>query len=721
MSFETFEKQLKEKKDVFSPTVSTQKINGGSSAFDSFESQVGVKTQNIKERAPDKGGVVGNMLKSVVTAPATMVARPFQAVQSAIQLGSMDIKGNEAKMKTLNDESYRLALSLRTAKEEDKPAIRSRIQEIQKQVQEISTKLGEGAKWKPSAGGIVAEAPENFKDVKKDVGRGIQTVALGVSGAPLASGAAFGFGSSLEQGNDVFSMDTLTSTLLGMGLGKATDLIGKPLLNAAGKVIGTITPLTLKNVAAKGANAVQNFMAQHELLGGIAKPISEKITQGAGAFDSSINKLFSGAKTAVTGTLKNQYPTMKDDIAKHYEKTEIDKLMKPTQESGATFNKATEVAKQAEARNIDLRKVAANNKVYISDHISDKKFNTSEIADALSDDAMSGGSKVFRPALAAAEPGSPRVPISEVRQRISSKISSIPDTVLSPEQKLSFAKKVAREYADNSVTAARYKNGYTLTNLYDSKLQTSSNLYKTPKGGGVQSISDTLIGQQKKIESDVFKELLMEKAPKNLGIDRYFKAQEEKFVLANYLRTLDGKTAPQTLLQRGVRRSSQLFGATIGAKTAGPFGMFSGYQFGGLMADTFASAPNPVKIAFLKSIGKTTPEIYGIMREFVSEQEAARLLRPLLPSGTKVDAALQRIKNEWGAIEMGYSAAPADTFTNNMVQNNRLFGNTKMLGAPEPRTITPNTQGTPNQPIAPYSSGGNQGDVGGMRQRLFRG
>jgi len=677
--------------------------------------------QTSPETAQNGDLSAGNFVKGLVSAPATMIARPFQAVQSAVQLAGMDISGNEAKAKALNDEALRLALSLRTTPEADKPAIRARVQEIQNQVSEISNKLSEGTNWQPYSNSVIAEAPKTYRDVKKDVGRGVQTVALGM-GSPLSAGAAFGFGSSLEQGNDVFSMNTLTSTLLGMGLGKAIDLVGKPLFNAAGKVIGTITPKVLKDIADKGSGAVSNFMKQHELLGGIAKPLSQKIKSGAETFDKKINQTASSLWKGAKSSISNQYPTAGKDIAKYYEKTEMDKLMKPVTEPGSTFNKASEVEKQAKARGIDVKKVAADNKIYISDHISDGKYNTADVAEALSDDAVSGGATVFRPALAEAENGVQRIPISEVRQKIVNKISNIPDKVLSPEQKLSFVKKVTKEYSDASVTAARYRDGYSLTNLYDSKLQTSSGLYKTPKGGGAQSISDTLTAQQKKIESDVFKDLLIKNAPKELKIDAYFKAQEGKFTLANYLKTLDGKKAIQSLFQRGVRKTSQLSGATLGAQTAGPFGMFSGYQFGGIMADTFSQASNPVKVSFLKSIGKTAPEIYGIMRQYVTEQEAARLMRPLLPSGSKFDAALQKVKNEWGAIEMGAPYTPANTFGNDFTQNQMILNNTKQLPAPGQRTILPNTQGTPNPVIAPYGPGGNQGEVGGIRQRrIFRG
>lgn len=679
------------------------------------------------EEPEKKDGLLMGMAKAIVTAPATMVARPFQAAQSLGQVLGSDPEGLLEASKAKSDQDLKL-VQLRNEKRargEDTSRLDKYIREnINGRPDAAAQEIQNEIDWKPSSGGIVAPAPENLADLKKDVGRGIQTVALGV-GSPISAGAGFGFGSSLEQGNDVLSLDTLTSTLVGMGFGKALDLVGKPLLNASGKVIGTITPKILKDVAGKGSNAVSNFMKQHELLGGVVKPVAEKITKGAEAFDKGVNKLFTGTRKAISSAAKSQYPDFTDDTAKYYEKTEMDKLMKPTKESGPTFVKAKEVAKQAEARGIDLKKVAARNKVYTSDHVVDGRYSTGDIAEALSDDAVSGGATVFRPALAEAEGGAKRVPLSEVRQRIESKIRRVPDRVLSPEQKEDFIQKMYEEYADNSSTALVRRNGYSLTNLYDSKLQTSSKLYKEPKGGGVQTLSDNLTGQRKKIESDVFKELLIENAPPELKIPDYFKAQEEKFMLANYLRTLDGKKAVRTLFQRGVKRSAQLFGATFGAEAAGPFGMFSGYQFGGMMADTFNNASNPVKIAFLKNIGKTPPEIYGIMRQYVTEAEALRLTRPLLPAGSRTDAALQNLKNEWGAIEMkGPAPLPADTFGNNLNQNLKILNNTKQLPSPSERIITPNTQGTPNPVGAPYKAGGDQGDVGGLRQRkgrLFRG
>ncbi len=536
---------------------------------------------------PNNGNSVGNFLKGIVSAPATLVARP-------IQLGA-ELAG--ATPEQVN---------------------------------------------KYSLGGIVAPVPQNASDVVKDVGRGVQTIALG-TGAPLAGGAAFGFGSSLEnQGSSALTtgkgaLGTLESTLLGMGAGKALDLLGKPLLDAAGKVIGVITPQTLQDVVSKGSTAVSDFVARHEIVPESVRPAINAIPKAGEAFDQGVGKVFTGAKDVAKGAIQSQYPgATSANVAKHYENIEVNRLMEPTKTPGATYRNATAVAKDAERRGIDLPKLAKDNKIYASDHISDGKFSTQETVSALRDEAMGGGKEILRPALAAADPGAPKVPISEVRDEILTRLGKVPDAKLSPDQKLKFAKSIMKEYGDGSITAASHPDGFSLTNLYDSKLQTGSNLYKGPKYGGVQSISDSLTSQQKQIESQVFGDLLKKNAPQELGLDKYFKAQEGRFMLADYLESLDTKKAPQSLFQRAVKKTAQLGGATAGANVGGPFGMFSGYQFGGLMSDTFANVSNPVKVAYLKSIGKTEPEIYSIMKDFVSKAEADKLIRPKLNAPTTI-------------------------------------------------------------------------------------
>ncbi len=627
------------------------------------------QAEPVVESSDSTGGGVGGFLKGLVSAPATLIARPIQL--GAELLGATPEQVNKYDL-----------------------------------------------------GGIVAPVPQNTSDVVKDVGRGIQTVALG-TGAPLAGGAAFGLGSSLEQqGTDALTTgsgitNTLVSTLAGMGAGKALDLVGKPLINAAGKVIGTITPKILQDVAEKGSTAVSNFMKHHEIVPTAIKPAIASIPKAAESFDQGVNKVFTGSKNAVKGAVQSQYPgATASNVAKHYENIEVNRLFEPAKTSGKTFNKSADVLTDSTKKGIDLKKVAADNKIYASDHITDGRFDTKDVADALANETMSGGPEILRPALAAAEPGVQKIPVSQVRDEILNRLSKVPDAKLSPEQKLAFAKRVSREYGDGSITSAKYPDGMSLTNLYDSKLQTSSNLYKAPKNGGVQSISDSLTSQQKQIESQVFDDLLRKNAPKELGLDEYFKTQQGRFQLANYLRTLDGNKAPQTLFQRGVKKAAQLGGATTGAQVGGPFGMFSGYQFGGIVADTFANVSNPVKVAFLKSVGKTEPEIYAIMREYVGDQKAKSLARMALTGpSANTSPDLSKVQNAYGAVEMGSPTTQSNTFMNNVNQNSRKLFNTPQIAAPSSRIITPNTQGTPNRIGRFYEAGGAKGEVGGIRQR----
>lgn len=182
-----------------------------------------------------EGNGTQNFLKSLITAPATLAARP-------IQLG--------AELLGASSDS----------------------------VNKVTKKL---------TGGIVAPVPENFSDVKKDVGRGAETVALGLG--PVAGGAAFGFGNSLEQGNDVFSGQTALQTSLGAVGGKVLDVVGKPILNVASKGLGKITPQAVKDTVSSGSKAVSDFAEKTKIL---PKNISNVVNKGAEKLETIANKPF---------------------------------------------------------------------------------------------------------------------------------------------------------------------------------------------------------------------------------------------------------------------------------------------------------------------------------------------------------------------------------------------------------------------------------------------
>jgi len=171
-----------------------------------------------QETLPKKGGGFGGFVKSLVSAPATIVARPFQAIAA---LGGVS--------------------------------------------QETLDKFS-----KEKLGGFVAPVPKSGSDVVKDIGRGFETAAWGVgAGGAVKAGTTFAkqglketikktaiegvkagtvFGASqplIEKGSDATAGDVLKSGavggLFGLGAGVVTPLA----FRAGSKIINRFTPSSL--------------------------------------------------------------------------------------------------------------------------------------------------------------------------------------------------------------------------------------------------------------------------------------------------------------------------------------------------------------------------------------------------------------------------------------------------------------------------------------------
>lgn len=234
-------------KDQFSQMLNFAKANPSDPRSVELGKQIQAGAYNqfgsVQQNAPQKH----SFLRSLVSAPATIIARPIQAIAELAGASSQ-------------------------------------------QVDETTKKL---------TGGLVAPVPQNGADVKKDVGRAAETVALGLS--PVAGGVAFGVGNSLEQGNDLFSVQTALQAALGAAGGKVLDLIGKPVFNTAGKAIATVTPQFLKDLAGKGTQAIIDFAAQHEILPEAASNAVNTATQKVNTIaEAPFNAVENKIKDAIT-------------------------------------------------------------------------------------------------------------------------------------------------------------------------------------------------------------------------------------------------------------------------------------------------------------------------------------------------------------------------------------------------------------------------------------
>lgn len=524
----------------------------------------------------DNPSALAEMAKSLFTAPTTIVARPFQAVAELAGATSDQVDAATKKI--------------------------------------------------PLVGGLIAPVPQNAADVGKDVGRGIQTAALGVSEAPLAAGALFGAGASLEQGNSLLSAQTAVDAALGAAGGKVLDWVGKPLLNAAGKVVGTITPKVIKDVTAGGADVIRKFAADHQLLGGVvAKPAAafEKTLQGV---DKGINAGIDKTAAGLKKTAAEQFPGF--NAADHYTAINQKDLLRPTTVNEPRFGKAQAIYADAQGRKIDLGKVATDQGI-IHDKIAEGgKYNTTDVVDNLRQGNYRASKTLLRPALKASEPGVALVPISDVRTAMVDRINKLPATEVDAEERAKMIQQVTKRYADNSPEAKAHPNGYSLTDLTDNRITQQG------KGKFIPGVSDpatTLAAKRARAEAQAFSTLFDIAAPNDLPAKAFKNELEKNFILADYLESLHGKKVPQGITQKAVRLFGRGLGGVLGSKVGGFPGFLVGSRGGDMIFNSFETMPNPVKIAVLQSVKHSDPAVYKALTEYIGKQETDSLSRLALP------------------------------------------------------------------------------------------
>lgn len=529
----------------------------------------------VAKRKEPKENPLAAMAKGIFGAPATMVARPFQLAAEAILPGD-----NTAAIDKFSKEKL---------------------------------------------GGIVAPIPQDYGDVKKDVGRGIQTVALG-TGAPIAGGAAFGLGASLEQGNDLLSIQTAFNTALGGAGGKVLEVIGKPLFNTAGKAVGVVTPQILKDVAAKGAGAIQKFMQENKLLGGAFAPASEKIATGLQAVDDKIVGGIRGATSKVGTTLKEQYPQA--NLTKHYEDVNRKDFLRPTTINESKYAPATKVYNEAKRHGINLEDVGDQRGVVLSELAENGSYNSLDKADDMLQETYKGGDELIRPAMRLASGETRRVPISEIRERMLSEVDNIKPTKEDAEGQEWMREQIERRYADNSPAARKYKYGYDLENLYDSRIVAQKHGGYKPQGNHLESRPSELA----RMEGQVFNKILDDTVPADFAVAEFRREQEKSFRLIEYLKALHGKKAPAGMTKKALRLFGRLAGATAGAKMGGYSGLVLGAQGGDFLLKSIIELPNPLKLKLLNARTRELPAIYKEIEDYIARKTAEQGSRLALPA-----------------------------------------------------------------------------------------
>ncbi len=576
---------------------------------------------------PREPGKLKQFATSIFEAPATIAARPYQAAQSFGQFLGSDAKGL-THASEVNNETIKKLIDTRKQKAaagEDTSRLDAYISKAMNEPNYALQELGQQSDFQPFHGGVIAEAPTGAAGVYKDVGRALQTVALG-TGAPIAGGALFGLGTSVEQGNDLLSTQTLFDTALGAAGGKVLDLVGKPLLNAAGKVVGVITPKILKDTAAKGAGAIQKFANENELLGGVAAKPSAALAKGLQTVDNTIGTAAGSVSRGTKAVIKSQFPGL--DAQKHFTAVNEKDILRPTTVNEPRYAKAASVYEDAKSRGIDLEKVATERGI-IHDKIAEGgKYNTSDTVDSIREGNYAVSDKIARPAIKAAEGGVRRVKVSEVRNAMLDKVHSIPANQIDPADREALVKSIAKRYAAGGPADLAHPHGYTLTDLHDARIISQKNGGYKPGA----SSSDALKAQRNREEGRVFGDIFDKTVPPEVGMKEFRKELEKNFLLADYLERLHGKQVPQGITAKAIRLFGRGLGGVIGSKVGGFPGFLIGSRGGDMLFNSFETLPNPIKMSVLENIKKEDPAIYKQLVKYIGEKEAERLSIKLLPA-----------------------------------------------------------------------------------------
>jgi hypothetical protein len=606
---------------------------------------------------------------------------------------------------------------------------------------------------KDKIGGYVAPVVRNMDDFTKEVGRAAQTVSFGLAGPGtiLASGALMGAGTAFEnQGNKAFTTpegatELVTDTALGMAGGKLLDKFGAPILNKVGtvasKVAGPAVSKAVSNVAGKVSGKVGNYMEKTELplVSKFSKPASEAVTKGAEAFDTGTNKLFSGAKNMTGKAITTWQPGLsKENQTKHWVAKESKDMLNPATEvgpAGKRFSDAQEIHANAQDKGIDIADTAIKSKIFTDDIISGGHYASKDAAKVEREAAAKESSARMRLALEEADKETPRIAVSDIKDRMIAEANAIPDNRISTEARADRIAKIERLYGEGSPAAKKYKDGYSLTDLHNNKITKSGEAKYNPLG----SSSDAVSAKDAEHQASVFKTLLEERAPPRLNIKQFNKEIQARFTLANYLDAIDGKKVTEGMAKKFLRQTGRVGGFIAGSSFGGGYlaGLGGSHLSSGAI-DLFEGMSNPIKMKALREMKINEPEVFKEFELYVKASRDAREARLLLGDGNstlrpkakadtatknKVSAILQKQQNEKGAIPLNQYYKPlteGEKIANDFTQNMRASGVTKQLPAPANRIVTPNRQGTPNPTGKPYSPK-DVGEVGGMRQRIDRG
>ena len=428
------------------------------------------------------------------------------------------------------------------------------------------------------------------------------------------------------------------------------DVINKTAEQVLGEAAGTVLEATaggglesgVENATSKTLSTGQKLFkgakigAAYGGIGGASEALQNNEGVGDVAKDTAIGTALgagTGAALEGVGSAISKIPFLKgkQGAIDHYVNIEKENFAKPTtlpQES--SYKGANIIFNNAKKQGTDLAEEAVNNGIRHDSIIEGGKYNTKDTAENLRKDAMQASHDTVRPALAAAEGGVQRVPITDIRDNVIKQIKDIPNSQVTDADREKMISRAKTKYGPDSAAAIAHPDGYTLTDLHDNKIVADQNGKYKPLGNH----ADNILAQQSRTEGNVFRKLVEDKAPSELDIKGLNAQIAKKFQLANYLDALHTKKVPKGIVEKAVDALGKIAGAKLGYQFGG--GILPGaigYHVGGVLLDTFQHLSNPAKGYYLDMLEKTESPLFKEFQDYIGKEEVERLTRKKLPAG----------------------------------------------------------------------------------------
>lgn len=452
-------------------------------------------------------------------------------------------------------------------------------------------------------------------------------------------GNASPFSAALATGGDIASE---VGDLIGEPLKSVFDKLPQPvqqeftqgIQGLVKMVASTPTPESLMNGGNETIGSAYNKLqaTNPELVknaGNMAKIAA--LIAGEGS-DSTPEAMGENAPTGETGTGEAGSPTIPSEpisptpLQQKFIEDEKANWSRPTTFSKAAYGDATDILENSAKNGNDIPDRLVNTGIRVGDNVDPNtgNFATSHTAQAIRDDNATLSNEMLRPALEQADTVTPKTSVQDV-------IDQTVDDIRNTKGITSDMKKAQISIAQSKGAALSedYEDGMGLTDMHDEKINYAQN-------GKYSPVGDTEVNNNAAVNRAFGRTLgsmVETKAPEDIPVSEFNGELQNRYQMADYLDSLDGKKVPQTMWGKIANAIGKGAGATVGGIAGGGvMGEVVGYHLGGMVEDFLSSLPNKIRGYYLDNLEQSNPTAFKAVEDYMTKETAATAARVGNPS-----------------------------------------------------------------------------------------